>query len=596
MARQSSKYARAALQRKVTAGKNQQRAGPSIDAVRYRYLTCLYLIIGFGFRSLFTFRGATRGGSCDAMLSSALESLTGGDPHAPLPRWVVPCIFLFAVFLRVAVSLHPYSGEGRPPMFGDYEAQRHWMEITLHTPLGEWYRQTPSNDLGYWGLDYPPLTAYQSWAYGRVVAAFEPAAVALGTSRGHETPSSRLLMRWSVVVSDLIFFFPGVYAFVRAFYAAPRASAAREPPARTSWALAVALVAPAGVLVDHGHFQYNGISLGLVAAAAAAVVSDRDLLGAALFSLALNHKQMSLYYAPAFFAHMLGKCLRRETNAGRAFAVARLGAVVLGVFAILWAPFALAKGAEGADGAGVEGLLAVLRRLAPFQRGIYEDYVSNFYCATNPVFRWKSLPVRVSARLALALTATAFAPSVAHQMARPSAEGFVWCLANTAWAFFLFSFQAHEKSALLPLLPVTLLSLRAPDLVAWLPPIVCFSMWPLLRRDGLAVAYVASVAVFCALVGGGAPGKKADEKPANVGAARRVAPIAGIATAAAAHLAAATIPPPRAYPHLHDLVFSVVSFVSFAGAAAASNWRQWKVPAEEPRARGSAGAEKAHVE
>ena len=313
-------------------------------------------------------------------------------------------------------------------------------------------------------------------------------------------------MRWSVVASDLIFFFPGVYAFIRAFYAA------RETPARTSWALAAALVAPAGVLIDHGHFQYNGISLGLVAAAAAAVVSDRDLLGAALFSLALNHKQMSLYYAPAFFAHMLGKCLRRDTRAGRALAIARLGAVVLGVFAILWAPFALAESPDGVENAGVGGLLAVLRRLAPFQRGIYEDYVSNFYCATNPIFRWKSLPTRVSARLALALTVTAFAPSVAHQIAFPSAEGFVWCLANTAWAFFLFSFQAHEKSALLPLLPNTLLSLRAPELVAWLPPIVCFSMWPLLRRDGLAVAYVASVAVFCALVGGGAPGKKADEK------------------------------------------------------------------------------------
>lgn len=32
-----------------------------------------------------------------------------------------------------------YSGEGNPPMYGDYEAQRHWMEITLHTPLSQWW-------------------------------------------------------------------------------------------------------------------------------------------------------------------------------------------------------------------------------------------------------------------------------------------------------------------------------------------------------------------------------------------------------------------------------------------------------------------------
>ena len=43
-------------------------------------------------------------------------------------------------------------------MFGDYEAQRHWMELTIHLPTREWYRY----DLQYWGLDYPPLTAYAS--------------------------------------------------------------------------------------------------------------------------------------------------------------------------------------------------------------------------------------------------------------------------------------------------------------------------------------------------------------------------------------------------------------------------------------------------
>ena len=93
-------------------------------------------------------------------------------------------------------------------MFGDYEAQRHWMEITVGLPPAEWcggpqrsqgsqsgvgwrqlsrgrsrlahgvadptplrstghhrpgarYRNGTANDLQYWGLDYPPLTAYQ---------------------------------------------------------------------------------------------------------------------------------------------------------------------------------------------------------------------------------------------------------------------------------------------------------------------------------------------------------------------------------------------------------------------------------------------------
>ena len=51
-------------------------------------------------------------------------------------------------------------------MFGDYEAQRHWMEITVNLEPTEWYRNTDDNDLQYWGLDYPPLTAYHSYLNG----------------------------------------------------------------------------------------------------------------------------------------------------------------------------------------------------------------------------------------------------------------------------------------------------------------------------------------------------------------------------------------------------------------------------------------------
>ena len=51
-------------------------------------------------------------------------------------------------------------------MFGDYEAQRHWMEITTNLDINEWYINSTSNDLLYWGLDYPPLTAYHSYLNG----------------------------------------------------------------------------------------------------------------------------------------------------------------------------------------------------------------------------------------------------------------------------------------------------------------------------------------------------------------------------------------------------------------------------------------------
>lgn len=97
------------------------------------------------------------------------------------------CISLFAILIRLAVALHPYSGANTPPMFGDYEAQRHWMEITVNLPVKEWYRNSTVNDLRYWGLDYPPLTAYQSYIHGVLLKFFDPASVSLFTSRGYES-------------------------------------------------------------------------------------------------------------------------------------------------------------------------------------------------------------------------------------------------------------------------------------------------------------------------------------------------------------------------------------------------------------------------
>ena len=40
-----------------------------------------------------------------------------------------------ALLVRWGVSLWPHSGQHQPPMFGDYEAQRHWQEVTTNLQL-----------------------------------------------------------------------------------------------------------------------------------------------------------------------------------------------------------------------------------------------------------------------------------------------------------------------------------------------------------------------------------------------------------------------------------------------------------------------------
>ncbi|KFM67248.1 Dolichyl pyrophosphate Man9GlcNAc2 alpha-1,3-glucosyltransferase, partial [Stegodyphus mimosarum] len=91
---------------------------------------------------------------------------------------------LLSIIIRWVVSRFPYSGAGKPLMYGDYEAQRHWMEITVNLPVNEWYKNSTKNDLLYWGLDYPPLTAYHSMICGYLAKWLNPDWVTLYTSRG----------------------------------------------------------------------------------------------------------------------------------------------------------------------------------------------------------------------------------------------------------------------------------------------------------------------------------------------------------------------------------------------------------------------------
>jgi hypothetical protein len=78
-------------------------------------------------------------------------------------QWVtIPLVLMVVGLFRWTTSLWGYSGFESPPMHGDFEAQRHWMEITRHLPARDWYFY----ELEWWGLDYPPLTAYHSWILG----------------------------------------------------------------------------------------------------------------------------------------------------------------------------------------------------------------------------------------------------------------------------------------------------------------------------------------------------------------------------------------------------------------------------------------------
>ena len=125
-------------------------------------------------------------------------------------------------------------------------------------------------------------------------------------------------------------------------------------------------------------------------------------------------------------------------------------------------------------------LQQAIARIFPLARGLFEDKVANAWCALNVVIKLRSIASTTTlARLSLAVTFVAVLPLIlgiswlstklgteraTHKSSKrpdvavPSTVRLLpHALFASAMAFFLFSFQVHEKGILLPLMPLTLL-------------------------------------------------------------------------------------------------------------------------------------------
>jgi len=272
---------------------------------------------------------------------------------------------LVSILIRFMLGMWSYSGYGKPPMFGDFEAQRHWLELTIALPIGDWYRHTADNDLLYWGLDYPPLTAYGSYLFGTIAAVVYPPLVEFKTSHGHESIKGKLFMRMTVVLLDIILYIPLIKKLMTTLYPTKNQN-------NHTWyfiSTLVLLLTPSLLLIDHGHFQYNSVSIGLALYALYFIVSDWDVLGSICFCLSLNYKQMALYYSPVFFFLLLRKC---HDSRYPIWHFAKISLTVTAVFAALWSPFCLF---HSSGETCLTSLGHVLHRQFPFARGIFEDKV-----------------------------------------------------------------------------------------------------------------------------------------------------------------------------------------------------------------------------
>ena len=275
--------------------------------------------------------------------------------------------------------------------------------------------------------------------------------------------------------------------------------------------------------------------LGFVAAAMSSLLSDRYMWASVFFVSALCFKQMALYYAPGMFAYLIGVCLLPKLHIGRFIGIA---IVTILSFALMFAPLLLGSLYDTYRGTlpplditdrqvnplflqilpyiGSNSYLYSLflqltqsiHRIFPFARGLFEDKVANVWCAVHTLHKLNMYPIPLLQRISLLATIVAILPACMTISTSPRKELMPWALASTAWGFFLCSFQVHEKSVLLPLLPMTMmlggdggLGVEIRAWVGWANMLAVWTLFPLLKRDELRVPYFVLSLLWAYLMG-----------------------------------------------------------------------------------------------
>jgi alpha-1,3-glucosyltransferase len=143
----------------------------------------------------------------------------------------------------------------------------------------------------------------------------------------------------------------------------------------------------------------------------------------------------------------------------------------------------------------------------------------------------------------------------------------------------------HEKSILLPLLPVTMMATSQPEGALWGPLVAAFSMYPLLERDGAAGVYVACCALYLILVsaltppaGGGraAGSSRRSSRELHIPAwLPQAAPFAAAGLCVLCH-GMRLLPAPSQLPWLWDRLHVTVAWLPITAHMLYLNWRQYQ--------------------
>jgi len=253
----------------------------------------------------------------------------------------------------------------------DFEVHRNWLAITNSLPIWDWYYEKTSE----WTLDYPPFFAYFEWVLSQVGKLVDPAMVRVYNLE-YESWQTVYFQRFTVIITELVL----VYALqmhVRseletindwhANHWSRYVDSSRGVSKRAAQAAAISiLLSPGLLIIDHIHFQYNGVMYGILIASLVLARHRSGLLASGLvFAALLCMKHIYAYLAPAYVVFLLrAYCLSPKSIFRVEFLnCIQLGGGIVAILAAAFGPFAMEQ-----------QIPQILSRLFPFARGLCHAY------------------------------------------------------------------------------------------------------------------------------------------------------------------------------------------------------------------------------
>lgn len=223
----------------------------------------------------------------------------------------------------------------------DFEVHRNWLAVTS-LPIDIWYKNATESE---WTLDYPPAFAYFEYLLAKVAVLVDPKMID-PKALNYASFATVIFQRCTVILSDVTLFL-GLH-----FCGIPDVIAQ-----------ASVMLHPTLLIVDHIHFQYNGLILGLLLMSVG-LAEKKPHVSALLFTLLVNMKHIFIYIAPVFLIYFLRRhCMGYPTYARQFCRLVSFAAVVGSVTLLIWLPILFTG--QGGD---------ALARMFPFGRGLTHAY------------------------------------------------------------------------------------------------------------------------------------------------------------------------------------------------------------------------------